>query len=237
MVITPEGRFRTQRNEPRMALIEPRLEAGGLVLHAPGMEPLRMDREAPGPAVEVDIWRDRCGAVDQGDPAADWLSSYLGGPHRLVRQADDADRPVDPAYARVATAQVSFADGYPFLLATEASLADLNARLIDPLPMDRFRPNLIVQGTGPWDEDDWRVVRIGTLEFDVVKPCARCVVTTVDQETGEKGKEPLATLARFRRNVTGAPAGSEGSVFFGQNLIHRSEGTLEVGAEVEILRP
>jgi len=235
MVVTPTGGFLTQRKHPRMALVEPELSEDELVIRAPGMEPLRLARDADGPTTRVDIWKDQCEAVDLGDEAAEWFSSFLDAPRRLVRQAHDAHRAADPAYVRSGSPQVSFADGYPFLLAGEASLADLNARLMDPIPMNRFRPNLVVSGSAPWEEDGWRRIRIGNLDFDVVKPCARCVITTVDQATGEKGKEPLGTLARFRRAIPGAPPGSSGNVYFGQNLIHRREGALEVGAEVEVL--
>lgn len=235
MVVTPEGRFLTQRVHPRLALIEPGLGEAELEVRAPGMAVLRLERWREGPTLDVDIWRDRCHAVDQGDDAAEWFSSFLGTRVRFVRQSENADRPVDPDFARTPSDQVSLADGFPFLLIGEASLADLNARLAETLPMDRFRPNLVVAGGAPFAEDAWRVIRIGDLVFDVVKPCARCVVTTVDQDTGEKGKEPLRTLAEFRRDIPGAPPGSSGNVYFGQNLIHRGRGTLTAGTEVEVL--
>lgn len=218
-----------------MALIETELGSEQLTLRAPGMEPLRLERRGDGPALDVEIWRDRCPAVDQGDEATAWLSSFLGAPVRLVRQCEGADRRVDPEYARAPSDQVSFADGYPFLLAAEASLDDLNGRLPDALPMNRFRPNLVVAGSRPFEEDGWRVIRVGEIVFDVVKPCARCVITTVDQATGRTGKEPLRTLATFRSLPPGRAGREGGEVYFGQNLIHREGGTLEVGSPVEVL--
>jgi uncharacterized protein len=235
MLVDRGFRFLSQRDHPRMALIEPDLGSGELRVRAPGVEDLSLERDAGGRRLRVEIWRDRCEAVDHGDEAAEWFTTFLGIACRLVRQADDADRAVDPAYAREPTSQVSFADGYPFLLTTEASLDALNARLAEPVPMDRFRPNLVVAGSGAFAEDGWRTLRIGELELDVVKPCARCVITTVDQATGRKGREPLRTLADFRRDVPGAAAAAAESVYFGQNLIHRRAGVLDVGAAVEVL--
>ena len=235
MLITPEGRFLSQRSRPRLALVRPTLLEDRLRVTAPGADPLEVDTEATGPELEGEIWADRCAAVDQGDEAAAWFSRFLGAPVRLVRQGARADRPVDPAYARSPGNQVSFTDGYPFLLASQPSLDDLNARLPEPLPMNRFRPSLVVEGSQPWDEDRWTLLRIGGLELDVVKPCSRCAVTTVDQDRGVKGKEPLRTLATFRKNIPGAPPGGEGEVYFGQNLIHREEGVLRVGDPVEVV--
>jgi uncharacterized protein YcbX len=133
---------------------------------------------------------------------------------------------VDQAYGR-ADDQVSLADGFPFLLISEGSLAELNARLERPLPMDRFRPNLVVGGCDPFAEDGWRVVRIGPITLRVVKPCARCAITTVDQRTATRGKEPLRTLATFRRSGT--------KVLFGQNLVHDETGNLRKGDPVEVI--
>lgn len=134
--------------------------------------------------------------------------------------------PVYPA-SGILGDQVYLADGFPFLLISEASLADLNERLERPVPMDRFRPNLVVRGCEPFEEDGWSQVRIGPITFRVVKPCARCVVTTVDQETADKGRELLRTLARFRK------VGTE--VFIGQNLIHDGADILRVGDPVEVV--
>jgi hypothetical protein len=175
----------------------------------------------------VTVWDDSVVASDQGDAAATLLSDHLGQPCRLVR-VDEA-RIADQAYAAPGTV-VGFADGFPLLLITDASLGALNGRLPMPLPIDRFRPNLVVSGAEPFAEDGWRRIRIGDIELDVVKPCARCTITTVDQATGRRdGAEPLRALGTFRRGRRG--------VLFGQNLVHRSQGLLRVGDPVEVLEP
>jgi hypothetical protein len=143
-----------------------------------------------------------------------------------VQFAPETVRPVDPGFARPAD-QVGFADGFPFLLISQASLDDLNTRLEQPVSMPRFRPNLVVTGCEPYAEDNWRAIRVGPLSFRVVKPCSRCTIPTVNPETGVAGREPLRTLARYPR--------WDNKVFFGQNLIHDSLGRLEVGMPVEIL--
>jgi uncharacterized protein YcbX len=135
-------------------------------------------------------------------------------------------RPIKSRY-QVNNEQVSFADGFPFLLISDASLADLNQRLEQPVPMNRFRPNLVVSGCEAFAEDGWQSIRIGSIGFRVVKPCDRCVITTVDQTQGIRGKEPLLTLAQYRR--------WDGKIWFGQNLIHEQLGMLKVGDSVEII--
>ncbi len=230
LVVDPAWSFLTQRDLARMALIQPALADGCLHLSAPGMGGFALPVDQTGRRVEVTIWHDSgIGAVDQGDAAADWLSAYLKQAVRLVRFADDAVRPVDPRYAPRPTDQTGFSDGYPFLILSEESLADLNSRLDDPLPMNRFRPNLVVRGAeAAFAEDTWKAIRIGDLIFDLVKPCARCAITTTDQATGQRGKEPLRTLATYRQ-------GPKGSPLFGQNAIHRSTGIIHQGDAVEIV--
>ncbi len=177
--------------------------------------------------MDVEIWGQRCSAVDQGSEAASWFNEFLGREARLVRISSAQLRPVDSQYAP-GGGSTRFSDGFPFLLLSEASLVELNARLDQDLPMERFRPNLVVRGVGPHAEDGWRRIRIGELIFEVCKPCPRCVVPSIDQLTGEKtGKEPLATLATYRRSALG--------VVFGQNLVHGGPGKLRVGQGVEIL--
>ncbi len=212
-----------------MALIQPAIADDCLRLTAPGVSGLELPVDQPGERVGVTVWKDSgIGAVDQGDPVAAWFSAYLGSNCRLVRFADDAVRPVNPKYAPRPTDQVSFADGYPFLIISEASLAELNSRLDDPLPMNRFRPNIVVAGTEAYAEDTWRAIRVGEVEIDVVKPCARCTITTTDQATAARGKEPLRTLATYR-------AGKSGPLF-GQNAIQRaSGGTIRLGDPVAVI--
>jgi uncharacterized protein YcbX len=228
MLVDADGRFLSQREHARMALIEPRLTEETLSLTAPGSEAISIPVLTQGARREVTVWRDRCEAVDQGDAAAEWASSFLGVSCRLVRIADDAVRAVDRDFAVSDGDQVGFADGYPFLLTTEESLADLNGRMAAALPMNRFRPNIVLAGLEPFAEDDWQRVRIGEIVFAVVKPCARCAITTTNQATAERGKEPLRTLATYRQ-VPGK------GVMFGQNLIHLSTGVIHVGDPVELI--
>jgi uncharacterized protein YcbX len=228
------GRFLTQRDLPRLALVAPTLIEGGLRLQAPDMPEFSFERMVRGPSFPVTIWQDTVTAVDQGDGIAAWLTRFLGRPSRLVRMADDAVRIVDQRYARRVQDQVGFADGYPALLISEESLEELNRRLAaqgsEPLPMNRFRPNIVVRGAhAPHAEDAWREIHIGTLGFAVAKPCTRCQITTTDQETGKRGPEPLRMLASYRRSMQG--------ITFGQNLIHMAQGRITVGDRIEVIAP
>jgi uncharacterized protein YcbX len=210
-----------------MALIVPRVDAGVLHVSAPGMPDLSVAPGADGERVDVTIWDDGCTAIDEGRDAAAWLTEFLGVSCRLVRFADDTVRRVDSTYGGPDD-QVGFADGFSFLLASHASLDDLNRRLQTPLPMNRFRPNIAIDGVAPFEEDDWTRIRIDGITFSVVKPCARCAITTVDQYTGERAREPLRTLATFR-HVPGR------GVMFGQNLVHDRAGVIRVGAAVDVI--
>jgi uncharacterized protein YcbX len=228
MLVDPFGCFITQRELPRMALITPVLkEDGVLAVRAPGMQEMTVTATGTGKRREVTIWNDTCIAVDQGDGVAEWFGTFLGTACRLVRMPEDYTRRVNPRYAISEHDQVGFSDGYPFLLITEASLDDLNVRLEQPLPMNRFRPNIVVQNTLPYAEDTWRTIRIGNMVFRIVKPCARCPIPTTDQVTARRGKEPLRTLATYRHATRG--------VMFGQNLIHENEGIIHLGDAVEIV--
>ena len=222
------GRFLSQRDLPRMAVLEAAPRAGGLDLSGPGLGQLAVDEPGPDAAPrDVTVWRDRVSARDAGPDAAAWLSAALDRACRLVHMPDPAEaRPVDPDYAE-ADDRVSFADGFPVLVTNAASLADLNARLAGPVSMDRFRTNIAVVGAEAWAEDGWQRVRIGAVPFAGTKDCARCAVTTVDQDTGERSpeNEPVRTLARFRRKAGGR-------IIFGQNLIPRGTGRIAVGDAV-----
>lgn len=226
MLVDATGHFLTQRELPAMALISPRLHEGVMEVSAPGMARLAVSRKANGARRDAVIWDDTCEVVDEGDVAAAWFTRYLGTECRLVHWAPDVVRRVDPSHA-TPHAQVGFADGYPLLLTLQVSLDDLNARMPAPLLMDRFRPNLVVDGSEAFEEDRWKSIRIDGITFAVVKPCARCPITTVDQATGQVAKEPLRTLATFRR-VPGK------GVMFGQNLIHDALGELRVGSDVDV---
>lgn len=239
MVVDPEGRFLTGRQQPRMVLIRATPEDDGLRLDAPQMPTLHVPVQSADDArMDVAIWKDRVDAVLAGAEADTWLSRFLGRPVRLVHIDARSRRPIAPDYARPGD-EVGFADGFPLLLISQASLDGLNARLEIPLPMARFRPNLVVAGCAPHAEDGWMRIRIGAIDFDAVKPCTRCVFTTVDPASGEfdASGEPLRTLKTYRRSPAGrSPAGrSPAGITFGMNLIARGTGCLRVGDAVRAL--
>ncbi|MEV5349410.1 MOSC domain-containing protein [Streptomyces achromogenes] len=234
-LIDDGGKVVTQRESPRLALAaaEP-LAGGGIRLSAPGRPPLTVEVPEPSGTVLVDVFRTKVEAVPAAAAAHAWCSAYLGTEVRLVHMDDPAvRRPVDPEYA-LPGETVSFADGFPLLVTTAASLEALNSAIADgphahegPLPMNRFRPNLVVAGTEPWAEDDWIQISVGDVVFRATKPSARCVVTTTDQDTAARGREPLFTLARHRRR--------DGKVLFGLNLVPVTPGTVGVGDPVRVL--
>lgn len=228
MVVTPQGHFLTQREHPRFALVTPTLDSDSVTLSAPGFDSLRVNLYTTGTPVPVNIWASKnVEAIDQGDEAAQWFSDWLRLDARLVHIADGFIRRVSPDYAINEDDHTGFADGYPILVVSEESLADLNSRLETPLPMNRFRPNLVLRGCDAFAEDTWKRVRIGGVEMAVVKPCGRCLVTTIDKDTLEKSREPLKTLNTFRKRG--------GKVMFGQNVIPLGQGRLEVGMNVDVL--
>lgn len=227
MLVRPDGAALTQRELPRLGRIAAMPAGEGLRVRAPGRAPLDVPTPGSGASrLTVTLWKDRVAGTVADADAHRWFSEYLGVEARLVYMSGHTVRPVDPDYA-VGASHVSFADGFPLLLTTTASLEDLNRRLDAPLPMRRFRPNVVVAGAEPYAEDRWRTIRAGTVDFHVVKPCARCVVTTTDPETGARGREPLHTLATYRRK--------NGKVYFGQNLIPGGSGTIRVGDPVTVL--
>ena len=228
MVVTPEGKFLTQREQPRLALVTARRRNGTVELSAPGYDSIQLGLQTAGTPWLVDIWKSKgVHAIDQGEEAADWFSGWLGKSVRLVHFAEGYKRFVTEQYAIHPDDHTGFADGYPVLLISEASLQDLNSRLETPLPMNRFRPNLVVKGCEPYAEDTWNRIRIGDVELAVVKACARCEVTTFDKETLERSKEPLKTLGKYRKHKLGA--------IFGQNVIPLNEGTIRLGMSVEVI--
>jgi uncharacterized protein YcbX len=228
LVVDETGTFLTQREFPGLCLIDPVVEEDRVTLRAPGSVDLEFPiRDGLGDC-EVTVWNDRCLAVDQGDAVAQWLEHRLGVPARLARLAAGFVRRVDATYAVRWTDQVHFGDGFPVLLINAASLDDLNRRMGLPLPVNRFRPNIVVGGAPAYAEDGWRQLRIGEVIFHVVKPCSRCAVTQVDQATAALGKEPLRTLASYRLTPTK-------QVLFGQYLIHAGPGVVRVGDPVEVI--
>jgi uncharacterized protein YcbX len=229
MIVDAENRFVTQREHPELARISLTVDGGQtLRLEADGLPALTVPWvPASSPRrSEVQVWRDRLQAQEGPGDAGEWLSRFLGFTVRLVYQPESAHRAVDANFGQPGD-HVSFADGFPLLVVGEASLADLNARMAAPIGMTRFRPNLVIAGSAPFAEDRWRRLRIGEVTVELVKPCARCVLTTVDERTGTRGKEPLATLSTYRRR--------DGQVYFGQNGIPRSAGMLRVGDPVSVL--
>lgn len=228
MIVDLTGRFITQREQPRLACIQPALRAdGAITITAPHMPEIPLVIDNTGRRDHVKIWSDVCIGADQGDAIAAWFSTFLGMACRIVSMPEDYVRHVNPQYATKLQDQVAFADGYPLLLVTESSLADLNTRMREPLPMDRFRPNIVVKGTLPYVEDMWRKIGIGQTVFHIVKACQRCPITTTDQATAVVGKEPLKTLATYRHAQKG--------VMFGQNMIHMHEGSIRIGDPVEVV--
>jgi uncharacterized protein YcbX len=230
MLVKETGHFLSQRTHPRLALlrVEPGKDSGdplGFQVSVPGREPFVLAPEDAG-----GVWREARlhGEGVKGlevSEGTDWFSDFLGEPCRLLFFPLDAHRPVDPTFA--AGHRTGFSDGYPLHLTTVESLVDLNQRLPDPVDMLRFRPNLVITGGTPWEEDRWRVLEVASVRLHLVKPCARCTVTTVDQGSGQGGKEPLRSLGGFR--------GWEGKAYFGQNVVFEGAGSFRVGETVRIL--
>lgn len=228
-----EGAFLTQRTCPPLATINAEPVEGGLRLSVEGSS----FTVAPpsGPRRTVTVWSDTVEAADAGDEAAGWLSEALGRPARLYYMDDEAERTTSGRWGP--QRPVSFADAYPILVTTTGSLEALNEEIAagggEAVPMKRFRPNIVIDGADPWAEDFWKTIRIGGVELDLVKPCDRCVVTTLDQATGEKkGREPLKTLHKIRRS---AHPDLPGVVLFGWNAAPRGTGGVKAGDAVEIV--
>jgi uncharacterized protein YcbX len=233
LLVDRNGRFISQREKPPLARVIVSYEsaAGSISVSADGVTGTTITPPAPGaPLLKVTVWSSTLLAAAAGPEADAWFSAYLRCPVRLVYLDDPTRRPVDPQYGRDGDV-VSFADGYPLLLTSAGSLGELGdwlAAARQPrAPMTRFRPSVVVAGAPPWAEDRWRRIRIGTVPFRVAKPCGRCVVTTIDQITGTRGKQPLKMLGKRRR------IGQD--LVFGQNLIPDSGGVIRVGDPVEIL--
>ncbi|WP_114781964.1 MOSC domain-containing protein [Botryobacter ruber] len=229
MLVDAQGNFLTQRQHAHMALLQVHLQDQGLlVTHKHNaVAPLLIPFEPQASnRLRVTVWDDTCDAVEVSAEANDWFSQALAMPARLVKMPAQTARKVDPTYAHQHEL-VSFADAFPLLLIGQASLDDLNSRLSEPVPMNRFRPNLVFTGGAPFAEDSFAEFKIGNMPFRAAKPCARCVVTTIDQQSAQKSAEPLKTLSTYRlRN---------NKVMFGQNLLHRGVGEIRVGDKLEVL--
>jgi uncharacterized protein len=238
LLVDPDGKFITQRSDPALARVVVRYggtgaPAGSITVSAGRGPALAVPAPAEVRGAEmlwVTVWSSKVLAAAAGPGADEWFSRFLGRPVRLVHLDDPTRRQVDPEFG-APDDRVSFADGYPLLLTSVGSLAELGRWLTEdghpPVPMNRFRPNAVIAGTPAWAEDGWHRVRIGAMTFRVVKPCGRCQITTTDQVTGERGRQPLKMLGRRRR------LGQQ--LVFGQNAIPEAPGTLRVGDPVSVL--
>jgi uncharacterized protein len=230
MVVDAGGRFQTIREHPVMTQIEATaLDDGSLTLSHPQHGSVAVAIPTASPHKTVRVWHDDVEAVPANAAAGEFLSMVLGMSAELVYLAKPDARPVDPTFGQPGDT-TSFADGFPVLLTSTMSLNDLNSRLPSKVEMRRFRPNIVISGARPWTEDTWKVIRIGGVTFRVAKPCARCVVTTRDPDTGVQTdpREPLKTLGSFHRAASGG-------VIFGQNMIPDTSGEIRVGDAVEVL--
>ena len=224
LLVTAEGRFLTAREYPRMLLIETELIPGGMLLKAPGQSPIMAMTQVYTQPVATAVWKDEFDAL-HGDTQVDaWFSQYMGISCQLLWLGMQSRR-----LLKTANTPMSFADGYPYLLVNQASLDALNQELAAPVSLQHFRPNLVISGALPYEEDDWSVIRIGEIVFDVAKPCTRCQMTTADPLTGtfSNDNEPMRTLIRTRQLAEG--------ICFGINLLARNEGMVQVSDEMEVL--
>ena len=230
MVVREDGMFLTQRTHPLLTRIATELTSEGLLLTSEGLQPLMLPLAPQGPERAVRIWKDSCEGLDQGDEAGSWVSQVLGEPVRVVRTPATPGRKANAEYAGPAASPLAFPDGYPVLVCNRASLDDLNRRLPEALPMERFRPNLVLEGLPPFAEDRITSIDIGGVRLTLVKPCTRCIIPSTDQRTGTRGVDPLPVLRtyRFDRKLLG--------VTFGENaVITRGVGEiLERGSECRI---
>lgn len=227
MVVDGAGGFVSQRTDPVLATVRVVAVTPALRLDCEGLPSLVVEAVEGGTVREVEVWGDRVPALSCGAAAAAWFERLLGRPAELVVMPEPSPRPVDPRFAGPGH-RVGFADGFPLLVLSAAAVTELNRHLGEPVGLDRFRPNLVVDGCPPHAEDGWRRIRVGAAVLELVKPCARCPVVAVDQTTGVAGREPLATLARTRR--------IGGKVLFGQNAVVLEPGPVRVGDPVEVLQ-
>lgn len=224
MLVDTAGQFLSQRKLPAMALINTALTDDHLILSAPNMTNLQLPlKPAAGDMITSTVWHDQCEALSVSTVADRWLSTVLNVDCRLVYQPEDSIRTVDQDYATPSD-QVSFADGFPFLIIAENSLTALNREMSLQLSMSRFRPNLVISGCAEYAEDSWRDISIGAINFRLPKPCSRCSVPSIDPDTALISKEPLSTLNRLRK--------WQNKVYFGQNALHDQCGVLTVGDKV-----
>jgi uncharacterized protein len=243
MLVAGNGKFITQRQFPQLAKIQVSNVGQSITLQVAdhSFPPLTFMATLYGALIEVEIWGDRLLAIDQGNEVAQWFQQFLNLPVgktcRLVRQSAEHIRLLEKKYPSDEDQPLSLADNYPVMLTATASLIELNQRIMEihqqrgqAIPMNRFRPNVVIETTEPFIEDDWKLIQIGEIQFRLAKPCSRCIITTIDQGNGDKNslKEPLNTLGTFRQL-------SEQGVMFGVNMIPQNEGMIQVGDRLEIL--
>jgi uncharacterized protein YcbX len=232
MAASPNGVFMSQRTQPRLARIETEIGSDALTLRAPDQRPLTVPLHPTGDTRPAEVWKNAITALDQGDAAASWLTQAVGMDARLLRISPILDRQANPQYAAPTAAPVSFTDGFPMLVVNLASLAELNSRMPEPVPLERFRPNIVLEGLEPFAEDHIDRLEFGQVTLRLVKPCTRCVITSMDQRTGEPSTNPLPVLRKFRfdRELMG--------VTFGENAVIASGvgETLSVGDSCRVVR-
>ncbi len=226
MVVDEQGVMITQRKISKMCLIQPELTASGLILKSSVMDPISINIPNHNKKCSVKVWGDQSHAFDAGDEAANWLSHVLEKKCRLVYFPEDEVRQVDLEYANKGD-KTAFSDGFPLLIISQGSLDDLNQRLSSPIAMNRFRPNIVVDGCNPFAEDSWKKIRIGDITFRFVKPCSRCVIPSINIDTAEREEEPTKTLLSYRKR--------DKKIFFGQNVIADNNGQIDLGMPVEII--
>ncbi len=226
MLVDETGTAMTQRVFPKMALFKSSIDKGLLTIthHQHSMK-LDLKKPPASNPITVNIWDDTVSALEVDGSYSQWFSELLGSPCRLVYFPEENSRPVDPRY-EVNHEQVSLADAYPFLIIGQSSLDDLNSRLTEPVPMNRFRPNFVFTGGEPFEEDTWRDISIGSTRFVGVKMCGRCILPTVNQDTAERGTEPLKTLSTYRKR--------DSKVYFGQNLVALDYKPVSVGDTITV---
>lgn len=230
MLVDKQGKFISQREFPKLSLLTTGIENGKLIISHRLQNNidirLRLN-ESLNSTDKVEVWDDTMLAEKVNEEASRQLSQILKQDVSLMKIGENTSRLADPRFVD-SEIQVSFADGFPYLIISQASLDDLNSRLESPVEMNRFRPNIVVSGSKPFEEDRWKEIQIGECVFQIVKPCARCEITTINQQTAERGKEPLRTLSKYRRDGN--------KVLFGQNMVALKKGKIRVGDEVKILK-
>lgn len=230
MLVDKNGQFLSQREYPQLAIFQTEIKGDFLKItnKKTGQNlKVNLSPNSQSFALSVTIWDDTTTAIEVSQEASEWFSQALGVPARLVYMHEESQRKVESNYALTGDDITSFSDGYPILIAGQSSLDDLNNRLENPVNINRFRPNFVFTDGEPFEEDAWHEFTVGDVRFFGVKPCSRCIMTTIDQETGEKkGKEPLLTLNKYRK------AGNK--ILFGQNVLVSELGTVSVGNDVTV---